>query len=792
MNISELNNFNNNNNDNSINQKNIKDDILFFKDDILRDIKKFEYKLNLKVDDQTTMLKDKLDIYELKMEAMTQKISSLGNKISKNISLKEKVDELYEFKNKIQGNILTQDIRIESIIKDLKDAINKYDSILLESVIYSGIIGVNAKFKTFHEFIDFVLLNINQLNSFKEKNKMDLNAYKKKIETLSQNLKLQIESINKNNMEFNNKGIKETEKKINIYFEEYNSKLMQIRMENNQYGKILEEKANLLDDNCKRIEKLKIDMEDKIKYEINRVGDISENFCLKFDNYQNEFKSIKKRFIVLSEFIKNNKFQNNDIKSISNKLKFNKKSNDLIEKENQEKFNQKIEDIKDNVTHNNNNNSNNNNNDNNNSNNNNDNIPIPKNNIIVSPDVPLIKQYIEGDVDIKELCEDRKTIIKKSMSNIPIYTFHNTNFNISKEIEIVITSKKFYIKQNNLDKKSNSIKQFTNLKQKNYNLNYTSKKDEKNSLNNENTNIDKQKKENNILDKNIEEEDKSGLDKKMNKIEEKKNKENYKYIESYNRKGSSNDKFDFKNKILENKIYHYLGFDEKKNDLIKKYTSENAIDNNNTSIISIINYGNKRQINQKDKNKHLPFLEYIKENSEEVNTNKKLFELRNNISNINKKNNNNNSDILSNTVSVPRKTLLDNKLYFYKTNKNLNIKQLKDVKRNNFYSSNKNISNSFIIYEKINLNQNKTNLEPETKKLSPIKLKGNNSSNDIIEKRINEIELCFDEDKKLEKLMEKIKDIIPFEEKITLSDRTNIKNIFSKKNNITGQNKKNK
>ena len=235
---------------------------------------------------------------------------------------------------------------------------------------------------------------------------------------------------------------------------------------------------------------------------------------------------------------------------------------------------------------------------------------------------------------------------------------------------------------------------------------------------------------------------------------------------------------------------------KKKNDLIKKYTSENAIDNNNNSIISIINYGNKRQINQKDKNKQLPFLEYIKENNEEVNTNKKLFELRNNISNINKKNNNknnnNNSDILSNTVSVPRKTLLDNKLYFYKTNKNLNIKQLKDVKRNNFYSSNKNISNSFIIYEKINLNQNKTNLEPETKKLSPIKLKGNNSSNDIIEKRINEIELCFDEDKKLEKLMEKIKDIIPLEEKITLSDRTNIKNIFSKKNNITGQNKKNK
>ena len=80
------------------------------------------------------------------MEAMTEKISLLGNKISTNISLKEKVDELYEFKNKLQGNIMTQDVRIDTIMKDLKNAINKYENILLESVIYSGIIGVNARF----------------------------------------------------------------------------------------------------------------------------------------------------------------------------------------------------------------------------------------------------------------------------------------------------------------------------------------------------------------------------------------------------------------------------------------------------------------------------------------------------------------------------------------------------------------------------------------------------------------------------------------------------------------------
>ena len=65
-------------------------------------------------------------------------------------------------------------------------------------------------------------------------------------------------------------------------------------MENNQYGQNLEEKADLLNENFKKIEKLKIDMEEKVKYEINKIIDISDNFCLKFDNYQNEFNTIKK------------------------------------------------------------------------------------------------------------------------------------------------------------------------------------------------------------------------------------------------------------------------------------------------------------------------------------------------------------------------------------------------------------------------------------------------------------------------------------------------------------------
>ena len=772
MNTLEIKNINNavenNKSVRDLTPKNIKEDILFFKDDILKDIKKFENRLNIKCEGQASMLKDKFDKYDLKMEAMTEKISSLGNKISTNISLKEKVEELYEFKNKIQGNIMTQDVRIDTIMKDLKNAINKYDNILLESVIYSGIIGINARFKTFHELIDFILININQLNSFKEKNSMDIKTYKKKIETLSQNLKVQIESINKNNMEYNNRGLQETENKINNYFEEYNNKLIQVRMENNQYGISLEEKANLLNENFKKIEKLKFDMEEKVKYEINKIGDISENFCLRFDNYQNEFNTIKKRFIVLSEFIKNNKPQNMETKNFSSKIKFNKKSKDFIKKESREIFEQKI-DEKDEINE----------------------KEKLTNNKMGTPEVPLLKQYIHGDVNLKELCEDRKRLLrKKSLSNLPIYSSNLSSQNlvsITKEVDFVINKEKDENsgKEQNLNFEKNiknNDSQYTNLKLYNkHNLN-NSYEENNNSINNENKDIPIYIKISKKDIKNLEKDD-IQINAKAYKSE---NKENFQ---------NSNDKDDYKFKIIGNKVYQYkydFGLDDKNTDLIKRFSSENDLENTaNTGIISIINFGHKKQNNNsKDKkeNKKFPILEYKKELlNEEATDDKKLFSIKNGFVKINiNKNNNNSSYItekLSNTVSIPRKKNLENNIYFFKTNKNLNLKQIKDIKKTNN-------SNSFIISEKLNKNI----FELDNKKLTPIRLKGHNSTNDVIEKRINEIELCYDEDKKMEKLIEKIKEIIPYEDKISLSDRANAsklnKNIFSKKYNLLEQNKK--
>ena len=104
----------------------------------------------------------------------------------------------------------------------------------------------------------------------------------------------------------------------------------------------------------------------------------------------------------------------------------------------------------------------------------------------------------------------------------------------------------------------------------------------------------------------------------------------------------------------------------------------------------------------------------------------------------------------------------------------------------------RNSSNGLISLEKINKeNINGRKIEIDTvknisKKLNPIKLKGSSSSSNLRQKKLNEADLINKEEKKFGKLMNKIKDMIPYEEKISLFETSNIdnlnKNVFSKKN----------
>ena len=57
----------------------------------------------------------------------------------------------------------------------------RIDKILAESVIYPGVIGGISKFKSFHDFMDYILAQASQNITFRDKSQLDLKNYRIKL-----------------------------------------------------------------------------------------------------------------------------------------------------------------------------------------------------------------------------------------------------------------------------------------------------------------------------------------------------------------------------------------------------------------------------------------------------------------------------------------------------------------------------------------------------------------------------------------------------------------------------------
>ena len=140
----------------------IKKDILFFKEEILRDLKQFQSKINEKVQTEEKHMKEKIEKFSVRIEKFNEKVIELSNLICTDKSIRDKVDTILEFKNKSQELIMTNGIKLDNIDKELHENIYRIDNLLKDTVLYPGVIGGISKFKTFHDFIDYILGELSQ------------------------------------------------------------------------------------------------------------------------------------------------------------------------------------------------------------------------------------------------------------------------------------------------------------------------------------------------------------------------------------------------------------------------------------------------------------------------------------------------------------------------------------------------------------------------------------------------------------------------------------------------------
>ena len=282
----------------------LKMDMLRIQDEILRDMRQMQVKFDNKYSRVEEELNGKLTKFDLKINNLEKKISELSNLITEENSMKDKIESLFHFKEEIQDTIFKRRAKFAELEKKVNSDIDEINKILINTVIYPAMVGKTAKFQTFHELIDYVIQEINQLNLFKNKINLDsMTSFKKKIDGTLDTFKILINNLTPK--EVTEQMVNDLEQKINSTLKIYDDRLQDTRVENSHYSMGIEKKAEELK---KQIENLK-QAHSFINKKMEKIQNL-ENYNI----LSNELLSTNQRIIKIFDILRDLSLFHPDVK----------------------------------------------------------------------------------------------------------------------------------------------------------------------------------------------------------------------------------------------------------------------------------------------------------------------------------------------------------------------------------------------------------------------------------------------------------------------------------------------
>ena len=311
-----------------------KNDLMHFKEETLRDFKEVQKKITDKFDNLDLEMRERLDAYERRITTYENKIFELSNLINTDKTIRQKVDNLMEFKEKTDEHMLTEKIRLDNFRNDLKSNVERIDQILKDSVIYPGIIGGISKYKTFHDLIDYLLTQTSQTVTFREKSILDFKGYKTKLENSISSFNSQIDTLLKTTSEFTKTCVQEAEERMKSIYNIYDDRLQDARIENANYAIGLEKATEVLKKELENLYVVKNELYEKVDKGMQEVKNDNTRVVKLFSGYKKNFHIIQHKFTQLSDFIKDIRFrinlkedvQRREYAHMSNLINFDKKN----------------------------------------------------------------------------------------------------------------------------------------------------------------------------------------------------------------------------------------------------------------------------------------------------------------------------------------------------------------------------------------------------------------------------------------------------------------------------------
>jgi hypothetical protein len=303
---------------------NKKEELLFFKNDILKEVKDSITDLNNIYSKKIFEIEKQLEEVYNKYEKSYKQIENITEGITNHKVYQERFSQIEKIQSKLRDSSLNNQIKLKNIDHLLQESISKYDKIILDSILYPGVIGKKNEFQTFHDLIDFLLLNVKKLLNANEKENLENKKTKARIEQTLELFKCQIDSCIDTVENFNQELINYDLKSIFKDIKEIKNQVKEGKnVDNSIMEKIVINEKKLDNINKNITNSLKENADNFNLLLTNTILDVNnniKNFQDKYDEKIKEFESIKQDVI-------NNK---NTLSDINNRFSRYKKDKNFI------------------------------------------------------------------------------------------------------------------------------------------------------------------------------------------------------------------------------------------------------------------------------------------------------------------------------------------------------------------------------------------------------------------------------------------------------------------------------
>ena len=280
--------------------KTVRDDLLIFKNETLKEIKLSEKSLLEKYRNTEFSVAEKIQNFEKQIKQFNDKIIEILAFIDSIKDAKNSIDTLLAYKIKTENSLFDLDLKLKSLDKDCHDSIYNISNILKDSVIYPGIIGTTAKFKNFHDLIDYILSYISKSRQFNEKIQKEVNTNRIRQDNNIEKIRANYDDITSKTKALIVNEIISIEEKNNSFFKLYDEKFQNIRVDNEKYGLSVKNTEQLLSNFKSQIN----DIENTKNELVVKFSEINE----KSKQHNKEITTIKEKYHSLANYIKNMKF----------------------------------------------------------------------------------------------------------------------------------------------------------------------------------------------------------------------------------------------------------------------------------------------------------------------------------------------------------------------------------------------------------------------------------------------------------------------------------------------------